>query len=547
MPLPTADMAWPPLDHRVITAMADWSTWWAGDPIELAERYGLYGMRHGAMSREEPRARGLLGWAQRWWWGARTAPGEQLTKYHLPVAGDLARVSADLLFSEPPALHIDDSMTTQTAVDNLIDDGLHVAFLEGAELAAAVGGCYLRVVWDDSVRDTPWIDVVGQDTAIPDLVAGVLKGVTFWTEVQRQGQIVWRHLERHEPGRILHGLYQGTPTNLGQAVPLADVEQTAGLADQANAEGAILTGIDTLTAAYVPNMRPARAWRHIPAVNGWGRSDFQSLESTFDAIDEVYSSWMRDIRIGKGRIIVPQGYLDQHGPGRGASWNEDREVYSTVNALPRSGDGGMQLTSTQFAIRYQEHTATLTDLMEHAVRLAGYSGATFGFAQDGSAMTATEIRSRERRSMTTRARKTLYWGPAVRSIVLAWLGIAQAKFGMQVKPCEPSVEFRDSVAPAPQELAQTAQLLRAAEAISTDQVVRLVHPDWDEDQTADEVIRIQGEYGRSLADPTQVGDEQPAGPQPLDPQLYGTYPGEPDGDEGPIVPMGPAAAGGGSK
>jgi hypothetical protein len=36
-----------------------------------------------------------------------------------------------------------------------------------------------------------------------------------------------------------------------------------------------------------------------------GRSDFSGLEISLDTLDEAHASWMRDIRLGKARLIVP--------------------------------------------------------------------------------------------------------------------------------------------------------------------------------------------------------------------------------------------------
>jgi hypothetical protein len=66
---------------------------------------------------------------------------------------------------------------------------------------------------------------------------------------------------------------------------------------------------------------------------------FRPLAETFlSAIDETYSSWMRDIRLAKSRIIVPAGYLASTGPGMGAGW-EDREVYAPTDAVGGGVDG----------------------------------------------------------------------------------------------------------------------------------------------------------------------------------------------------------------
>lgn len=506
MPLPDdPSMQWPPIPSEVQTALADWDAWYSSEPDRLAARYANRGStRQLPQDRPSQYRGGVLGRLARWFWGNPITPGEKAEKLHVPLAGDIARTSSDLLFSEPPKLIATDS-TTQTRLDKLVEDGLHATLLEAGEVCSALGGGYLRVVWDDQVADRPWIGAVHADAAVPEFAYGRLRAVTFWRVVECEGQRVLRHLERHERGRIFHGLYEGTRTELGRAIPLAEDDATRDL--PVDAEGAIDTGAPGhLTAAYVPNVRPARAWRHIHKAAYWGQSDFQGIEPIMDALDETYSSWMRDVRNGKGRVIVPKSMLESLGPGQGAAWDEDRRIYSGLNMLQRPGDSGSGLEVVQFAIRFEEHRETCRELIEQAVRQAGYSAATFGVTGDGAAVTATEIRARERRSMTTRARKALYWGPAIADITAALLAVESGLFrvgGLTAEP--PTVEFQDSINESPGELAQTAALLRQAEAASTETMVRMVHPDWDDTRVRQEVDGILGESGRAVPDPMQTG------------------------------------------
>jgi A118 family predicted phage portal protein len=301
-------------------------------------------------------------------------------------------------------------------------------------------------------------------------------------------------------------------------------------------EGVIQTGApNNLTAAYVPNMRPARAWRHLPGAAGWGQSDYQGVEQLMDSLDETYSSWMRDIRNGAGRIIVPESMLESNGPGKGTRWDADRQIYTPLNILQRA-NGEMSLEVVQFAIRVEEHSRTCAELTETIVRQAGYSAATFGSVAEGQAITATEIRSRERRSMATRARKALAWRPAIADIVEALLAIeAGPLFRSGVDVERPDVEFQDSISEDPQTMATTANLLRQAEAASTQVIVEMIHPDWDDDKVQEEVALIQGESGRSVADPTQLGAEYP----PAGPGTEDIVPPTPQQLPGMPAPIGP--------
>lgn len=496
MPLPADNSSWPPIDPAVRTALADWSAWYSGDADKLAWQYANRGLRN-PVTRPSQLRGGMVGRFSRWWWGQPTLLGERRSKIHIPLASDISRASADLLFSEPPAITVEDS-ATQDRINDLIENGLHATLLESAELGSALGGSYLRVVWDKAVRPLPWISAVAGDAAVPEFRYGVLTAVTFWTVIECDGKRYVRHLERHEPGRILHGVYEGSVDNLGKSVPLTGYSATESLAAEVN------TGAKALTAAYLPNMRPARAWRDIPSSAYWGNSDYQGVESLFDAIDETYSSWMRDIRLAKGRVILSGQYLTSGSPGQGAGWDEDREVYAALN-IPPTSDAG--ITINQFAIRHAEHRSTIEALKQEAIEMAGYSTATFG-EPDGAALTATEVRARQARTLTTRGRKTLYATPGLADILEALLQVeaGSAFGGTGITAERPRIEWQDSISESPQDLAQTASLLLTAEAASTETRVRLVNKDWDDDQVADEVQRILAEQGRTpLPDPAAIG------------------------------------------
>lgn len=499
MPLPDSNIDWPPARMRpALKAMNTWDAWYGGDPDRLTALYG-----GGAAGPDPKPVQYTDGWAgriARWWWGTPPATGEQRTKIHVPLASDLCTASADLLFSEPPTFRADDE-ATQQRLDVLADDGMHAGFQTAAEVAAALGGVYLRPVYDKALRDRPWVDAVHADRAIPEFRWGVLAAVTFWRTLSEDNGVVLRHLERHEPGTNYHGLYQGTPTKLGMAIPLEDHPATAALAPRVNDAGGAPTGYDRLDVAYVPNAS-SRKWRGIPSLADLGRSDLEGVEPFLDTLDEVYASWMRDIRLAKGRLIVPNSMLQSGGPGRGATYNPDREVYSGLEMLTSADRSPM--TIVQFAIRVREHEDTVNHWIDTIIRSAGYSPSTFGRGSD-VAMTATEVIAKERRSMTTSDKKELRWRPGLADVLEPLLALDREVFGSSIIPQRPTVEFGDGVRDDPLTIANTLETLNRAQAMSTETMVETLHPEWDDDRVKAEANRILTQTGRQMPDPMQMG------------------------------------------
>ncbi|HZY75390.1 MAG TPA: phage portal protein [Jatrophihabitantaceae bacterium] len=528
--LPPNGTTWPPRELREVTEhLRGWDAWYTGSVEKLAEHYygGYFGagvpgypVPHAAQYRG-----GMVGTIARWFWGQPIAAGQQLNKVHVPIASDICTASADLLFAEPPTLTVDTdggaNTATQDRLNVLADDTLHSVLAEAVEIGAALGGSYLLAAWDrDVVPDRPFLRTMHADAAWPEFSYGRLRAVTFWSVVKRDGQQVWRHLERHSldtsgVGVIEHALYQGSEQDLGKTVPLTDVDATAPLARLVNADRIISTGSPGLDVVYVPNRRPQRRWRNHPVGHNLGRSDLDGVEHLMDALDETYTSWMRDIRLGKGRVFVSKDLLDDIGAGQGAMWDADREVYAPLKTAPgslnpngTSGTSTSSLAAQQFAIRYEEHSSTAQNLVETILRTAGYSSQTFGMDDSGgrqSNLTATEVQARERRSYLSRDRKIRLVGPEVSRIMTKLLWIDKTIFGTAgVDPEQAvSVGFADSTQESAITLAQTAQALSAARAASTQTLVQLVHPDWDDDQVQSEVDRIKAEEP-AAPDPTQV-------------------------------------------
>lgn len=490
MPLPENNTPWPPPEMAgPLAAMAVDDAWYSGDRARIRAAY------QPRTAEVEQRGRRL-----RFWERPRRldVPEHSL---HVPLAGDIATTSADLLFSEPPTLTVEHT-DTQARLDELAEaGGLANTLLEAAEVCSALRGAYLRVTWNADLAKRALLTVHHADTAVPEWRSGLLAAVTFWREVAHDGVHVLRHLERHEPGRILHGLYEGTDSNLGRAVPLTEDPETADLVDSLSPQGdgqTILTGVDRLTAGYVRNMGPDRQDRS----SHLGRSDYQGVHDMFHALDEVWTSWLRDIRLAKSRLIVPRGYLTTPGgPGLGAWFDLEQEIVAAINASP-TGDEG--ITENQFAIRVDEHARSAEAIVRQAVKLAGYSPQSFGLDGDAAA-TATEVVARERKSMITRDKKARYWAPVLADMLEVQLMMDRQLGFSTVEPERPRIEFGDSVSEDPKSVAETLALLTQANAISTEAKVRMRNPDLDDIAVREETDRILAETGQAVPDPMQDG------------------------------------------
>lgn len=535
MPLPDNNTPWPlpGTNTKLLADMKEHAAWFSGDPERLRDFYGSSSVRTNRPSRQV--RDGFVTRVSRWFWGRRAADNStaERVQLHVPLAGDIATTSADLLFSESPQIEIpeahgdpmveqDDAtdevrdrirqdqatraqaLVTQARLEEIIElAGVHNTFLEMAEVSSAIGGSYLRPVWDQEVADHPLLTVMQADDAMPEFKFGVLTAVTFHRVLARDGDRVIRHLERHERGIILHGLYEGTNETVGRKIALTDHPETKGLAAALTDGDEIkLEGFDGLFVRYLPNMLPNRKYRGAYQ----GRSDLQGIEGLMDALDETYTSWQRDIRVGQARVIVSQQYLT--GPtraGDGATFNLDKELYTALDFDPTDKTPG--ITPVEFEIRSDQFLSTATSIIERAVSNAGYSARSFGLKSDEGPATATEIRSRERKSFATKAKKERYLKEPIADIMEIMLFIDKAVFGGKHEVLRPRVGISDSIAETQRELAESAQLLMSAEAASIKTRVQMVHPDWSDEEVMQEVELIKAESQFAVPAFNLPGDE----------------------------------------
>lgn len=493
------DTTWPPADVQAAQPYyREWLAWYGGDTDMLFKVYQSYSPTPAPHARPSQYAGGARGALSRMWHG--NPPNGPQRRLHVPAASDVATISSDMLFAEPLGLTLETTEAgAQAAFDEMIEESQLLSILaEAAEQDSAAGGIYLRASINVDIAPTPVLEALLPDNAVPDFYGPFLRSVTFWTTLTNAGSIV-RHLERHEMinGRcwISHALFSGGPDRLGRRIPLTDGnDETRRLAALVDDQGMIDTGCTKLDVTYVPNVRPHRLLRGTML----GRSDFQGSEGSMDALDETWSSWMRDIRVAKGRVIVPREYLRRAGgPGGGATWDPEQEVYAAINAAA-PGDGPPALTVVQFSIRVAEHRDTVAGLWRTITSAAGLDTSDHD-TENGPQQTATQVNDKGSRKRATRGKKIKYWTPALQQI----LWVMQELAGQT--PARVKVEFPDQAAPDMQTMAQTLQLLSAAAAASTQTLVEMLHPDWDDTAVLEEVDRIKAAEPAPVEDPGTFG------------------------------------------
>ncbi|WP_285751990.1 phage portal protein [Lentzea sp. NBRC 105346] len=522
---------WPPPGHwKIRHYWQSWSAYWSGDLAAL-KTYGSCTAPGG------------------YWARMKAKPGNR--EIHVPIAADIARTSAELVAGDTPVIDWEDQQAEtadssngnaprrksplQDTWDNIAQTiGWANKLLQGAEIGSPIGGWYLRAAWDERLGKRPLLTVVRGDEALPMFLFDELIAVTFVQELDapqgwktRSDGEVFRWLEHHEPGQIRHELWLGSTSNVGDPLPLTEHPTTAGF----------LPVIDTSTVRpngilveHVPNDLPMTL-----DVLPLGRSDLQGVETLLDALDEAMASWMQDIELAKARILASKEMLDpvtrantSSGAATGffgsmfgrrentnpaRAFDTDAKVFTPLEMPAEDGGKVAPITLVQFAIRFQEHEATVLQLIEQIVSRAGYAPQTFGMHVEGQ-LSGTAMRRREQKSYRTRDRKRRYMRPALERIAETLMLLNAVLNPDAPRPTQrPTLVWRETDQSDPLEMAQVVELLSRARAASKEVLVKAAHPEWDDTQVGEEVKRLMAEDAGMMA-PAPTGFESPVGPVP---------------------------------
>ena len=543
--LPADNTEWPPRSaagryRRMKLPRA----WYSGDPGQLRSAYGTKSATRAGGMRTTLNPGGgqqrIIGTNVDSFWA--DSPSTELdTRRHLPIAQDIATISADQLFSDPPAIRVKGPTDAEgqptlevRAAQQRLDwvlakcrfDSLLIA---SAEIASALGSIGLRIAFDKTaaaISGRPIIAKVTADAVIPHYSWGQLIGVTFWQVVQQDNERdeVWRHLEVHEAGTgmVYHGLYKGDTASLGERQPLDAQKATAHLAKLVDDQGGIrvVTAGTGKTATSIPNMLPDPADLSDEA----GRSDFTlPVMDLFDAADKAYTQLMDEVDDAKSRLLIADSMLERGKPGQGVTFDASQRIFQKVKVPPAEKDGGgLPIEKVQFEMRVTEYLALIDALTYKAIDAAGFNPNTEK-SDDAGDMTATEYSGKNTKTRSTRDKKVRYWESELEELLTTLLLVDVEQFApfeqveittgegdaqtttvqsVKVQPFPVEVQFPEAVQPTLRELAETGKALREA-GESVLEVQRVLHPDWTERKLRENVALIQS--AASVIDPVSFG------------------------------------------
>jgi hypothetical protein len=366
----------------------------------------------------------------------------------------------------------------QKMLEDLLDYNALDAFLqETAERVAAEGRVGIRIIRDDAVSE-------GKPylTAVPD------------------DKIIWKVLH----GRAVVGgvcVFEWSPPKaFGESLEIWRLleEHAAGYVERRVYRGTFnrlgrQMGWESRPEEWEGLLEYQETGLDVPTLVRWdnvpgGHSDIKGNEIMLDRLDEAESLLLDKARKSVPIVFVHRDLADENG-----------EVDLEAVQFTKSTGEGMEVELgqgiskavevAQPGFQSKEHIEWVSHLREMIALHSGYSQASWGIGESGRSDSGTALQLRQARTLLTKAGKDRMAREAIRNalaIALAWLDNAQA-----VADYRPEVMLGEGLPEDTVERANELSTRKTAGILSLRQAIRESHPDWTEDQVDEELELIE--------------------------------------------------------
>jgi hypothetical protein len=384
-----------------------------------------------------------------------------------PLARSIFRLSAQLMFTVAPKLSYGEGRDLeQRTLDEWAEfNDLRKFLFKSAQQIAAEGTGALRVVRDDNVSDRfPLVDFQPADQVFwVERYGRFTDGGIVCVEVKHETNEVWRLFEHHGTGFVRRTLYKGTTTRIGKPVSLgAGPPQFQDLAQQ------VRTTLNRSTLIKWDN-------------NSDAVSDVAGSEALIDELNEGESIGREKLERSKPTTFVHHKLADEDGFVDASGVFFLHPEVDPVDGTPKE-----LVTHVQPRLDSEDHIRYLDHVRELIVTLSGYSMSSWGLSEGGRVDSGRALELRQVMTLLTKLGKDAEAKEAISAA--AGISMAMILGRSEIEPFIPEVELGDGMPIDEVEQAQTLKTLKDAGAISQEEMIRTLHPDWDD-------ARIQAEVG----------------------------------------------------
>jgi hypothetical protein len=461
-----------------------------------------------------------------------------------PIGDRISTAKADLLYGEDPKFKAAGS-SDQGNLDRIVVTSQLPSELHWAEqLRASEGEVWWRIERNDTnLAPCPIVTFHSRELVIPLYIGPLLVAAAFVTEfedptapVREANPPIWRLLEIQSVGRIEHRLYYGYKDSLGQGKNLDDFSETEDL--------------EAVWEHGLPDMLAGRVIYRRDRDRALGRSVYKGSENIMLALNEAMTIGVENVRLaGKKRAVVPAESLTRREPTLPDAIDNGDGSMTPVPAMAFDAGEDVLVAGSMDTELGKDPGANLFKLLEYSFDaealvtwqnklvkvLASRCGLTVSFigegeaAGEGTAESGTALRVKLLPATSSSRGSGRPWDDAVPKILqLAMLldGLSGSIGGYGRSYSDsgtaPAVERED---PLPRD--ETEEVARHTTAVggpveSVETAVAGLHPDWTEEQIAEEVDRIRKDVQASnsfvgLGLPAGNPEDEPPKPKPEPP------------------------------
>lgn len=396
---------------------------------------------------------------------------------------------------------------------------------EAAETESWSGGVFFKLSHDISVSNFPILETATIREAEVIKVRGITQAIIFkfyYTYEKRQYKLEEIYTQdANKDANIVYRLYLRDTKGEEKAVDLYSIPQTRAMFLNENEESilndngvVVYKGLKSMLAFYKPNRLPSHEFIDLDV----GASDYEGAVDSFDALDEVYSEMVSEVRNNKTIRYTPKTMMKKYIDDAGNIVTLEADGFVTNYEVTNSNldqDAKDKINITNIEDKQDSLKSKYMAFLSSVVNQAGLSPFALGITGLEAVNSSAESQQeRNKVTLQTRAEKHETWKPFTEKLLIATLSLnywMRSNFKDIEQPFENldlnynntdiDVEFNAYTYPKPEELILTWGGAKTSGVSSTKEAVRNIHPDWDDERIDEEVNLIRYKQGMSLDTP----------------------------------------------
>lgn len=463
--------------------LTEYFLWFMGDEDLLREYYQNFNLRINT----------LISLKSDNYFYSNIAQGQRVVHSGLPYS--ISSTKARVLFSSPVIVTVKEpegTTTDQDRLDNILKlNTMDLKNKTGAK-TESWSGCFAYKIIIKPDVDYPIVKMFDKRKFEILTIDNRIQEIVFITHF-KDGNKLYEFHERYGFGFIKNDLFEVISHDDKKEVSLNTIDQTKDVEPLIELKG------EFVAAGFKPNETM------------WGRSDYQGQLSEFDALDEAWSGFVRDVRLGAAKAYIPENMQQRDQDGNLLKFNEfNNNINMMANDMNPNNKN--ELKFQQADIRADEYKITLNQIKDNILENVGLAPVTLG-RQTEVVDSGIARRDKEKPTIRTRSEMISLWKPFLESFyekLLKAQDLIDNNNKTEPKDYIVNVKFPAYIEPnSPEEIKNAKELVESN--LMSKKKMMIEHLSRSEDEAIAEinqmVIENQSVFNGELINPDGGGDE----------------------------------------